>query len=373
MKRLWLIPGLLAMVLASCVVGPDTFALIPTPTASTSPDQTRYAEEVAAYDFAASGNELFEYPSGRLITVISTEELAEDSWLLAWATEALSGDLHVVTGAGSPDSEGFPMLVWLYANGFAASELRCAGGRQELRALIDSFAAQVRENRADTTFYHMVVANTLWKQLPVGDADCGAFLADLPAAEFMTVLVDDTLQFGMGPLAYYSAGEPEEPPEEKYRKIRAHELYDYYRREDISVIGPYQMKADEWLHSWAKEAVLRDSTESHSGWVGKWLERAEWMYANGFVAAERRCAEGREELAGLIETYAAFIRMERQVAVIQTERLEDIFYYRMSVTHTIWQTLPKGDADCGAYLAELAVGDFMPLLVENVLYYGFGW
>ena len=32
------------------------------------------------------------------------------------------------------------------------------------------------------------------------------------------------------------------------------------------------------------------------------------MYANGIVAPERSCSEGREELAGLIETYAAILR-----------------------------------------------------------------
>lgn len=29
--------------------------------------------------------------------------------------------------------------------------------------------------------------------------------------------------------------------------------------------------------------------------------------------------------------------------------------------------------DCSAYLSDLAVEAFMPLLVENTVYYGFGW
>ena len=364
MKQFWLIPGLVTMMLASCVVGPDSFALVPTPVASPTPDHAQYADAVAEYDFAVSSNELVEFPSGRLITVISMEDLGKDSWLLGWATEAALKDLLAIAGEGSPDDEWFPMLVWLYANGFAASELRCARERRELGDLIESFATEVREKRPDTTLHHMVVANTLWKQLPVGEADCSSYLADLPAEEFIAVLVDDMMQFYMGPFPARFSGKTEELFEEGDRRITEHALYDYYSREDVSVISPYLMKADAWLHSWAKEAVLRDSEESHGGWIGEWWEKAEWMYANGFVASERRCAEGREELADLIETYAAIIR---------TERPEEISHYRMSVAHTLWQTLPKGDTDCGAYLSELAVEDYMPLLVGNVVYYGFGW
>ncbi len=88
------------------------------------------------------------------------------------------------------------------------------------------------------------------------------------------------------------------------------------------------------------------------------------MYANGIAASERRCAEGREEPADLIESHAAIIRSKRSA---------EISHYRMSVTHTLWQTLPEGDSDCTAYLSDLAVEEFMPLLVGNTVYYIFGW
>ena len=140
-------------------------------------------------------------------------------------------------------------------------------------------------------------------------------------------------------------------------------LYDGGYFKDVTVISPNLMKADEWLYSWAKEAVTRDSVETHSEWIGEWLEKARWMYANGFVASERRCAEGRDELAGLIENYAAILRQMRS---------NDISNYRMAVAHTLWQTLPEGDADCSAYLSELHIEDFMPVVVNGVVSYGFG-
>ncbi len=160
-----------------------------------------------------------------------------------------------------------------------------------------------------------------------------------------------------------TAGDPAGESEQRDTRITAYALYDHYSGEDVTVITPNLVKADEWLHSWAKEAVTRDSVESHSEWTGDWLERIEWMYANGFAASERRCVEGREELAALIDAYAAIIRSKRS---------EEISHSRMSVAHTLWQTLPEGDNDCTAYLSALAVEAFMPLLVENTVYYGFG-
>ena len=364
MKHLWLVLCAVTLMLSSCVVGPDSFALVPTPVPSPSPDHPWYADMIKEYDSAGSSYEIFEYPGDRVITVISMGELAADSWLLGWAIGAALNDMPEIAGEGSPDSEVLPWIAFLYANGFTASELRCAEGRHELGDLIGTFAAKVREERPDTSLHHMVVANTLWKQLPEGAADCSAYLAELPAEEFMAAVVDDTLQFGMGELPAGVSRESVGESEQRDTRITAYALYDHFSGEDVTVITPNLMKADAWLHSWAKEAVTRDSVESHSEWVADWLERIEWMYANGFAASERRCAEGREELAGLIEAYAAIIRSKRS---------EEIFHYRMSVAHTLWQTLPEGDKDCTAYLSELAVEAFMPLLVENSVYYGFGW
>ncbi len=132
---------------------------------------------------------------------------------------------------------------------------------------------------------------------------------------------------------------------------------------DVTVISSKLMQTDEWLYSWAKEAVTRDSVETHSEWIGEWLENAWWMYANGFVASERRCAEERDELAGLIETYATILRQLRP---------HDISKYRMAVAHTLWQTLPEGDANCSVYLSRLPIRDFMPVVVNGTYYYGFG-
>ena len=141
-------------------------------------------------------------------------------------------------------------------------------------------------------------------------------------------------------------------------------FYDGGYFKDVTVVSPRLMKEDEWLYSWAKETVTRDSIASNSEWIGEWLEMARWMYANGFVASERRCAQGREELAGLIESHAAILRQMRP---------HDIFHFRMAVTHTLWQTLPEGDADCSAYLSELPIEDFMPVVVDGTVSYGFGW
>jgi len=363
MKHLWLILCVVALMLSSCVVGPDSFALVPTTVPSPASDYSGYAEVLRKFTYEGSSYEIFKDPGGHVITVISMGDLAADSWLLGWSIEAALNDMPEFAGEESL-IEGFLLFVWLYANGFTASELRCAEGRHELGDLIETFAAKVREKRPDTTLHHMVVANTLWKQLPEGAASCSAYLAELPVEEFMAAAVDDTLQFGMGELPAGMSRESFEQSGQKDTRITAYALYDYFSGEDVTVITPNLMKADAWLHSWAKEAVTRDSVESHSEWVADWLERIEWMYANGFAASERRCAEGREELAGLIEAYAAIIRSKRS---------EEIFHYRMSVAHTLWQTLPEGDNDCTAYLSDLAVEAFMPLLVENSVYYGFGW
>ncbi len=185
------------LMLSSCVVGPDSFALIPAPLPSPTPDYSGYVELLQEYYPPGETRELFEYPGYRIITVISTGDLFADSWLLGWVFEATLNDWSEFAGDMSPDDEYFPFLVWLYANGFAASELRCAEGRHELGELIESYAAKVREKRPDTLFHHMVVANTLWKQLPVGGAYCSVYLAGLPAEEFMAVVVDGELQFGI--------------------------------------------------------------------------------------------------------------------------------------------------------------------------------
>ena len=361
MKHLWLILCAVTLMLSSCVVGPDSFALVPTPVPS--PDYSRYADVLREFQYDGSSYASFEDPGGRIITVISMADLVADSWLLGWSIEAALNDIPEIAGEESL-IEGFLLFVWLYANGFAASELRCAEGRSELGDLIETFAAKVGKIRPDITLHHMAVANTLWKQLPEGEADCSAYLADLPAEEFMAAAVDNVLQFGLGPLAVGMSRESAGESEQKDTRITAYALYDHYSGEDVTVITPNRMQADAWLHNWAKEAVARDSAESHSEWVDDWLGRAEWMYANGFVASERRCAEGREELADLIETYAAIIRSKRS---------EETFHSRMSVAHTLWQTLPEGDSDCTAYLSELAVEAFMPLMVGNTVYYGFGW
>lgn len=360
MKHLWLILCAVTLMLSSCVVGPDSFALVPTPVPS--PDYSRYADVLREFQYDGSSYASFEDTGGRIITVISMADLVADNWLLGWSIEAALNDIPEIAGEESL-IEGFLLFVWLYANGFAASELRCAEGRYELEDLIETFAAKVGKIRPDITLHHMAVANTLWKQLPEGEADCSAYLADLPAEEFMAAAVDNVLQFGLGPLAVGMSRESAGESEQKDTRITAYALYDHYSGEDVTVITPNRMQADAWLHNWAKEAVARDSVESHSEWAGDWLERIEWMYANGFVASERRCAEGREELADLIEAYAAIIRSKRS---------SDIYHYRMSVAHTLWQTLPEGNNDCTAYLSNLAVEAFMPLLVENTVYYGFG-
>lgn len=360
MKHLWLILCAVTLMLSSCVVGPDSFALVPTPVPS--PDYSRYADVLREFQYDGSSYASFEDTGGRIITVISMADLVADNWLLGWSIEAALNDIPEIAGEESL-IEGFLLFVWLYANGFAASELRCAEGRYELEDLIETFAAKVGKIRPDITLHHMAVANTLWKQLPEGEADCSAYLADLPAEEFMAAAVDNVLQFGLGPLAVGMSRESAGESEQKDTRITAYALYDHYSGEDVTVITPNRMQADAWLHNWAKEAVARDSVESHSKWAGDWLERIEWMYANGFVASERRCAEGREELADLIEAYAAIIRSKRS---------SDIYHYRMSVAHTLWQTLPEGNNDCTAYLSNLAVEAFMPLLVENTVYYGFG-
>ena len=145
---------------------------------------------------------------------------------------------------------------------------------------------------------------------------------------------------------------------------RSYGLFDRRSSLEISVVTPSEMVADAWLYSWAKESVTRDNVESHSELFEEFLEQVRWMYANGFVASERRCAEGRDELAGLIETHAANLRQMRS---------NDILNYRMAVARTLWQTLPEGDADCSAYLSELPVEEFRPVIVNNEVQYGFWW
>ena len=202
-KNIWLILCVVTLMLSSCVVGPDSFVLIftsepsPTPVPSSTRDYSGYVDVLKEYYSPGVSQELFEYPDIRTITVISIEDLIADSWLLGWVLEATLNDWSGFAGDLSPDDEYFPFLVWLYANGFAASELRCAEGRHELGELIKSYAAKVREKRPDTLFHHMVVANTLWKQLPEGEANCGDYLEGLSAEEFMAAVVDGELQFGI--------------------------------------------------------------------------------------------------------------------------------------------------------------------------------
>ena len=185
------------LMLSSCVVGPDFFALVPAPTPYPYPDYPRYVEVLKEYFSPRAQWELFETTDYRTVTVISIGELIADSWLLGWAFEATLNDWSGFAGDMSPDDDYLPVMVWLYANGFAASELRCAEGRHELGELINTFAANVREKRPDTFFPKMVVANTLWKQVPEGEANCSAYLAGLPAEEFMAIVVDDEFQFGV--------------------------------------------------------------------------------------------------------------------------------------------------------------------------------
>ncbi len=216
------------------------------------------------FQYDGSSYASFEDPGGRIITVISMADLVADSWLLGWAIEAALNDIHEIAGEGSPDDEWFPLIVWLYANGFTASELRCAEGRYELEDLIETFAVKVGKKRPDITFHHMAVTNTLWKQLPEGEANCSTYLADLPDEEFMAAAVDNVLQFGLGPLPAGVSRESAGESEQKDTRITAYALYDHYSGEDVTVITPNRMQADAWLHSWAKEAVTRDSVESHS-------------------------------------------------------------------------------------------------------------
>ncbi len=357
MKRLWVIQCVVMLMLSSCVVGPDSFA--PTPIA----DHTQYADVILEYASARSRKEIFEYPSGGIVTVISMAELAMDSWLLGWALEAVSKDLTELAGEVSPNDEGFLIFVWLYANSYAASALRCAEERHELGELIETFAAKIREKRADTTLHRLVVANTLWKQLSEGEASCTAYLADLSADEFIPVRVNERLQFTMVPLPAGMSKGSIEGSGQGDTESTVYALYRDHNYENIAVISLSQWKADEWLHRWAKETLTRDRAEANILWIEDSQEYMEWLYANGFFASERRCAEGREELAALIEN---------QAEVLRSEGAEKIRHSRMSVMHTIWHNLPEGDTFCALYLSDLAIEDYMPIMVGGELQYIFG-
>lgn len=185
------------LMLSSCVVGPDSFALVPAPTPYPYPEYPRYVEVLKEFFSPRVQWELFDSTDFRTVTVISIGELIADSWLLGWAFEATLNDWPELTDEIGPGEDYLPVLVWFYANGFGASELRCVEGRPELVELIKTFAGNVREKRPDTFFPQVVVANTLWKQLPEGEANCTAYLTSLPAEEFMAIVVNDEFQFGV--------------------------------------------------------------------------------------------------------------------------------------------------------------------------------
>ena len=356
MKRFWLIQCAVTLMLSSCVGGPGSFA----PTSI--PDPTQYADVLLEYASARNRMEIFERSGGRNVTVISMAELATDSWLLGWALDAASKDLAELDGELSPNDEGFLLTVWLYANSYAASALRCAEERHELGELIETVAARIREERADTTLHRLVVANTLWKQLSEGEASCSVYLGELAAEEFIPVRINDQLQFTMLPLPAAMSKGSISRSEEGDTASTVYALYTQHSNENVAVISPSEWRADEWLHGWAKEALSRDITDSNIVWVNDGPGSMDWLYANGFVASEHRCAEGREELAELIET---------QAEVLRSKGGQKIPHSRMAVAHTIWQKLPEGSASCAHYLSNLAVEDYMPLNVGGEMFYIF--
>ena len=101
MKRLWLILCAVTLMLSSCVVGLDSSIPNPTPIS----DPSLYADVIMEYASNRRRQELFEYPGGRIVTVISMAELAMDSRLLGWAMEAASKCL-----LGSVDILGRPPI-----------------------------------------------------------------------------------------------------------------------------------------------------------------------------------------------------------------------------------------------------------------------
>ena len=70
-------------------------------------------------------------------------------------------------------------MVTFYMNSFATAELRCVESREELSALVETYADKIKDMEF-IVFPRLVITDTLSRQLTVGDTNCNDFLVSLP-------------------------------------------------------------------------------------------------------------------------------------------------------------------------------------------------
>ena len=128
-------------------------------------------------------NTLIDRETTRDVSLITFQEMEHDEWLNSWTLESLKWDNYKSRIGWTPTAR--PTQRFMYANSFAAVEVRCAEPREELANLISEKADYLLETRKwEFAYYRLAVAYTIWKGLPEGTANCTAYLNNLPAAEY---------------------------------------------------------------------------------------------------------------------------------------------------------------------------------------------
>ncbi|MCY3992813.1 MAG: hypothetical protein OXF50_16445 [Caldilineaceae bacterium] len=127
-----------------------------------------------------------------------------------------------------------------------------------------------------------------------------------------------------------------------------------HQGEPVTALDVDQMKSDRWLQLWAMSAMEDDGSLEFAHSIAKTQSVAlpahniAVIYMNAFAAAEQHCAENREELEALIQTYAN-----------QASALPNIQFPYLTVVHELATRLTQMDetqnvGSCHDYLASLS-------------------
>ena len=179
----------LILLLSGCVVDPQSFALIPTPTPVHIPphfaqhlNSLKYLDWVPAY---------FINEQGEPVTVLDVEQMRNDRWLQLWAMTAMENDgslgLRKTIEKGEiPDmSMDDHQIAVIYMNAFATAELRCIENREEVAILVGTFADEAKDLEYFqfprlTVIHELAARLTMIYESSVGETNCNDYLASLP-------------------------------------------------------------------------------------------------------------------------------------------------------------------------------------------------
>ncbi len=151
----------LIFLLSGCALNPAALALIATPT------------PVPEYENETNMIVRFYDVHGNDITVLTADQMGDESWLLDWAIDAFNRD--GATKISTLDSWSENSILAIYMNSFAMTELRCRESREELASLIDTYALKIRD-RESVDFPLLAIVGILADNLSEGVTDCSNYL-----------------------------------------------------------------------------------------------------------------------------------------------------------------------------------------------------